>query len=125
MTDGGSLDADIAQTLSRIHDPCSVASGRPISVLDMGLVRGWRLDEAGALHVTFCVTFGGCTMAPHFMRAAERDLAQLPGVRRVTTVVDADFQWTPDLMKQPFRPMQGTPQAWRTRPAPPPETSRS
>lgn len=109
------IEDEIRAVLGRIHDPCSVAAGRPVSVLDMGLVRGWTLDAEGTLTVTFCVTFAGCTMAPHFAQAAERDLARLPGVARVATVIDTDFVWTPELMQAPPARMRGTPQAWRER----------
>ena len=87
------FDDQVRAVLSRINDPCSVAAGRPLSVIDMGLVLGWRLGADGLLAVEFCVTWGGCTMAPHFMSAAERDLAGLPGVRRVVARVDHDHVW--------------------------------
>lgn len=104
------LDDRIADILDRIHDPCSVAAGRPVSVRALGLVRGWRL-EGGVLTVTFCVTFPGCTMAPHFTEAARAALAGLPGVERVETWVDTGFEWTPP----PLRVPEGEPQAWRRR----------
>lgn len=104
-------DADIHAALAGVHDPCSVAAGRPLSLVAMGLLRGWDL-EAGTLSVRFAVTFAGCTMAPHFLRAAEAELAKLPGVARVVATVDTGFAWTPDLMPPP-PPMRGTPQAWR------------
>ncbi len=108
------IDDEVRGVLSRIHDPCSVAAGRPVSVLDMGLVRGWALEE-GTLIVTFCVTFAGCTMAPHFAQAAADDLAKLPGVARVETVIDTDFVWTPEMMEAPSVTMKGRPQEWRER----------
>ncbi len=117
LTDMQDMDEGIRAVLSRIHDPCSIAAGRPVSVLDMGLVRGWVL-EGGVLTVTFCVTFAGCTMAPHFAQAAAHDLAVLPGVERVETVIDTDFVWTPDKMKAAAPEMWGRPQAWRERVTP-------
>jgi len=108
-----SIDAIIAAILDDIHDPCSIAAGRPISVRAMGLVRGWRLD-AGILTVTFAVTFPGCTMAPHFTEAARVALGALPGIDRVETIVDTDYVWTPtDMPASPA--LQGMPQAWRQR----------
>jgi metal-sulfur cluster biosynthetic enzyme len=106
------FDDQVRGLLSRIHDPCSIAAGRPTSVLDLGLVLGWTLEN-GVLTVRFCVTFPGCTMAPHFTQAAARDLAELPGVERVVTLVDTAAAWTPP----PPRMMIGKPQAWRTRAA--------
>ncbi len=92
MTTPGFDDA-VRAVLSRIHDPCSVAAGRPMSVIDMGLVLGWQLDADGLLAIDFCVTWGGCTMAPHFLSAAERDLGDLPGVARVEARVNPDHIW--------------------------------
>jgi metal-sulfur cluster biosynthetic enzyme len=112
---GALNDAAIRAVLGRIHDPCSIAAGRPVSVLDMGLVLGWALDGEGVLTVTFCVTFAGCTMAPHFAQAAAHDLAMLPGVARVETVIDTEFAWTPEMMAGPPMEMRGTPQAWRAK----------
>lgn len=111
------IDDAIRAVLGRIHDPCSIAAGRPVSVLDMGLVRGWE-REGGVLTVTFCVTFAGCTMAPHFAQAAAHDLAVLPGVERVETVIDTSFVWTPDKMRAAAPEMRGRPQAWRERVTP-------
>jgi metal-sulfur cluster biosynthetic enzyme len=111
---GASFDDRVRAVLGCIHDPCSVAAGRPTSVLDLGLVLGWALED-GVLTVRFCVTFPGCTMAPHFTEAAARDLAALPGVERVETVVDTGWEWTPPAP----RAMTGKPQAWRERVSPP------
>ena len=99
VTRAGFNDA-VRAVLGRIHDPCSVAAGRPMSVIDMGLVLGWRLDADGVLAVEFCVTWGGCTMAPHFLSAAERDLAGLPGVTRVKARVDPDHVWDERALKR-------------------------
>jgi metal-sulfur cluster biosynthetic enzyme len=107
------LDTAITATLAGIHDPCSVAAGRPTSLADMGLVRGWTL-EAGTLTVTFAVTFAGCTMAPHFIEAARTALLTLPDVAQVVTIVDTEFIWTPDLMAA-SPALVGEPQAWRKR----------
>ena len=106
----GSFDDRVRRVLGRIHDPCSIAAGRPTSVVDLGLVLGWTLD-GGVLTVRFCVTFAGCTMAPHFTQAAARDLVCLAGVERVDTLVDTGWQWAPP----PPRAMTGRPQAWRER----------
>lgn len=109
------LGAQVEALLDRIHDPCSVAAGRPTSVRALGLVRGWRMED-GVLTVTFCVTFPGCTMAPHFTEAARAALAGLPGVREVVTVVDTSAEWTPPARVE----MRGEPQAWRRRAHPSP-----
>jgi len=97
--DDAGFNEAVRAVLGRIHDSCSVAAGRPMSVVDMGLVLGWRLGADGVLAVEFCVTWGGCTMAPHFMGAAERDLAGLPGVAQVVTRIDHDHVWDERAMR--------------------------
>ncbi|MBL0923793.1 MAG: DUF59 domain-containing protein [Sphingomonadaceae bacterium] len=108
------MDEQIRDILACIYDPCSIAAGRPVSVLDMGLVRRWELHHR-TLSITFCVTFAGCTMAPHFTEAAARDLTQIDGIDRVETHIDTDFAWTPELMTSGQLTMTGQPQAWRNR----------
>lgn len=112
--DGAVTDDAIRAALAGVHDPCSIAAGRPTSLVDMGLLTGWTF-ERGTLSVTFCVTFAGCTMAPHFTEAARVELAKLKGVKRVEVVVDTAFVWGPDRLAGADAKMRGTPQAWRGR----------
>jgi metal-sulfur cluster biosynthetic enzyme len=106
------LDERISAALAHVYDPCSIAAGRPTSLVDMGLLIDARI-EAGTAHATFCVTFAGCTMAPHFIEAARVELAKIEGVEHVETRVDTNHAWTPIVP----RPMRGEPQAWRTHPS--------
>jgi len=107
-----SLDYRIRQALNEIHDPCSVASGRPTGLVDMGLVLGWQLEDR-VLSVTFAVTFAGCTMAPHFTEAARKALSAFDEFDHVNVTVDTKHVW-----KRPASlkiAMRGEPQAWRKR----------
>ncbi len=107
------LDERIAEALDSIHDPCSIAAGRPTGLMRMGLVLGWQV-EGRTLHVTFTVTFAGCTMAPHFTEAARTALEQFSEFERVETIVDTGHIWTPPA-SLPAKQMEGRPQAWRER----------
>lgn len=124
-------EGDIRAALAGIHDPCSIAAGRPTDLFDMGLVLGWRQDGR-TLHLRLAVTFAGCTMAPHFVEPARAALLALPGISEAVVTVDTNFAWTPDRMARAAVPMQGRPQAWRDRaaslphgPSTPRETSAS
>ncbi len=108
-----SMDDQIIAALETIHDPCSIAAGRPLSLRAMGLVRGWQLEE-GVLTVTFAVTFPGCTMAPHFTEAARVELLNVGGIDVVHVRVDTEYVWTPDDMPA-LALLHGQPQAWRDR----------
>ncbi len=80
------FDAAVRAALGRVHDPCSVAAGRPKSLIEMGLVLGWELDASGHLAVRFCVTMPMCTMAPHFTEAAKDELAKIEGVKDIKEI---------------------------------------
>lgn len=102
------LVASVRAALAHVHDPCSIAAGRPTNLIDMGLVLDARMAGT-TLHITFCVTFAGCTMAPHFVEAARVELLKIEGVERVEASVDTSHIWTP----RPLIALTGEPQAWR------------
>ena len=92
--------------LERIEDPCSVASGAPAGLVSMGLVRTVDVEgppESARVDVTLCITEPGCLMAAVFKKAAERDLADLPGVAEVEVQVDHGYIWDPSDMAEPYR----------------------
>jgi metal-sulfur cluster biosynthetic enzyme len=109
----------VEEALGRVYDPCSVAAGKPKSLIDMGLVLDWSRPRPGALKVDLCVTFTGCTMAPHFVEAARRELLKIEGVETVEIDVDTNFFWTPERMSADEAPPEDAsppePQAWRRR----------
>lgn len=100
MATSSSLDDQIISVLSRIYDPCSLAARVPISIYDMGLIVGWSSDRYGKLSVRMRTTTPGCTMVPHFVMAAERELSHLPGVESVDIDMSDDTFWTPDFMSR-------------------------
>jgi metal-sulfur cluster biosynthetic enzyme len=92
------LDRAIEAALGRVFDPCSLAANAPVSIVDMGLVLGWRVDEAGNVTVRMCVTSPCCTLAPNIAAGAERELRRIDGLAEVTVEMDAATFWTPDRM---------------------------
>jgi len=90
----GRFDAQVAVALEGVVDPCSVVSGAPLSVIDMGLILGWKVDENDNLVVHMDTTSPGCMMAGHFVADGERRLRQIPGLRSVTVLVQPSGEWT-------------------------------
>jgi metal-sulfur cluster biosynthetic enzyme len=98
-----------------------------VSILDMGLVRGWSLDEHGNLLVRMCLTTASCTMSPHMVKGAEELLSAIPGVKSAHVEVDPQVFWTPDEMTERGRMIlqarreasltraKVAPQQWRSR----------
>lgn len=89
-------ERQITAALDAVNDPCSVAAGAPLSLLDMGLVRGWELSADGDLEVRFDVTAPVCLMAGHFAADARERLGAIPGVRTVTIRIDPSGDWSPE-----------------------------
>jgi metal-sulfur cluster biosynthetic enzyme len=89
---------DIRTALDLVCDPCSIAAQAPLSIVDMGLVRGWTIDEELNLVVTMCVTSPSCTMGPHMVRAAEEALSKIAGVKSARVDMDPGFFWSPESM---------------------------
>lgn len=80
--------------LESVMDPCSVAAGRPVSIVAMGLLVDLEVSGTTA-RVGLRTTFPGCTMAPKFAEAAEEQLRTLPGIENVVVTIDPTFTWTP------------------------------
>lgn len=91
-----SFDDAIKSALEQVCDPCSIAANAPVSIFDMGLVKGWSVDDHANLAVRMCVTSASCTMGPHMVRAAEELLSRIPGLNSVRVEVDPTVFWTPE-----------------------------
>lgn len=92
----GAFDQAIREALEQVCDPCSIAANAPVSILDMGLVRGWSVDEQANLAVRMCVTSASCTMGTHMVRAAEALLSRIPGLNSVRVEIDPAVFWSPE-----------------------------
>ena len=122
-----SIDNAIRRALHQICDPCSIAAQAPVSILDMGLVRDWDIDDEGNLTVRMALTSPSCTMGPHMVRAAEQLLSAVPGLKSARVEVDPNVFWTPADMTETGRTMLDSrrqnslaaavarPQQWRER----------
>jgi metal-sulfur cluster biosynthetic enzyme len=98
MMDTSLIDDQVRAALDQVCDPCSIAANAPLSIVDMGLVRGWKMDDEGNLVVTMCVTSPSCTMGAHMVRAAEAELAKIAGVKKACVEIDPAVFWTPVAM---------------------------
>ena len=90
--------AAIRAALERIVDPCSIATGLPISLPDMGMVKAIEIGEDGVVHVELRLTSPICWQAANIIAQVEETLAQAPGVTKVVCTVDPAAEWMPDMM---------------------------
>jgi metal-sulfur cluster biosynthetic enzyme len=93
-----SAPAQILDALREVYDPCGQAWNRPISLVDLGLVREVRLDPDGAATVRISLTAPFCMAVATIMQAVEQRVGALPGVRAVHVDIDTETPWVPELM---------------------------
>jgi metal-sulfur cluster biosynthetic enzyme len=88
---------DVRDALQQVVDPCSIATGVPISLVDMGLVKSVELQGSTAA-VELIVTSPLCTQIGIITTQIEKVVGRLAGVAEVSVTVDTRTEWWPELM---------------------------
>jgi metal-sulfur cluster biosynthetic enzyme len=89
--------AAVEQALRRVVDPCSIATGVPITIADMGLVHDVSIRGAD-VQVTLCLTSPVCLQAANIISAVHQYVGQVDGVSSVSCQVNAAVEWMPEMM---------------------------
>ncbi len=92
------LEQAVLEALEEVHDPCSVAAGRPLGMIGMGLLTNLEIGQEGEVSASLRMTFPGCMMMPTIAAAVEDRLNLIPGIGKVTVLVDTAMTWTPNDM---------------------------
>jgi metal-sulfur cluster biosynthetic enzyme len=87
----------LRDALRRVVDPCSIATGVPVDLLDMGLVSDLRQD-GGTAYVELIVTSPLCTQIGLIAERVREVLAEVDGVSSVEVSVDPRAEWWPGMM---------------------------
>jgi metal-sulfur cluster biosynthetic enzyme len=93
---------DVERALSRVCDPCSMATGAPQSITGLGLITGWSVYGA-TLRVSITATGPGCTFLGKIADAARTELLTLDGVREARIDLDTETVWHPGRMSPAAR----------------------
>lgn len=85
----------VVTRLNAIADPCSCATGEPIGIVDMGIVRDIRVT-GDRVEIDILPTFPGCLYVGMFEHEAEQRLLALPWCAGVTVrqVSSGDDVWS-------------------------------
>lgn len=83
--------------LRTIVDPCSIATGAPVDLVDMGLVQSIEIEH-GTVLITLRLTSPTCWQVGNIITSIREKLAILAGVREVRCRVDMAAEWTPAMM---------------------------
>jgi metal-sulfur cluster biosynthetic enzyme len=85
----------IAQ-LDEIKDPCSMASGVPMGLAEMGLIDTIDISPGGDVSIRLRLTSPFCHMIGFFKTEVQQRLLALPGITSVSLCADNGLDWSPD-----------------------------
>ncbi|MFJ8033469.1 metal-sulfur cluster assembly factor [Streptomyces sp. NPDC096032] len=96
---GATVTPDQVHTaLGEVYDPCSQSWQRPMSLVDLGLVRDVAVDGEGRATVRISLTAPFCMAVPVIMQSVEQKVGAVDGVTGVTVELDGGTLWRPELM---------------------------
>jgi metal-sulfur cluster biosynthetic enzyme len=106
----------VRRALDRVVDPCSIATGVPITLADMGLVENVAVVGAEA-RIRLRVTSPFCMHIGNMHERIVEVVGEVPGIEAVHLDVDDGTTWLPDMMApaarrqlravRPLEPEQG------------------
>ena len=88
--------AAILAQLDEIKDPCSVASGVPMGLAELGLIDTIDISADGEVSIRLRLTSPFCHMIGFFKTEVQRRVAALPGITSVSFSADNGLDWSPD-----------------------------
>lgn len=97
------LRTQVFAYLDEIKDPCSVASGEPMGLVEMGLVRSVAISAAGDVSICLRLTSPFCEMIGFMKSAALEKIGKLPAIDSVVVQSDSGLDWSPDEMSPRLR----------------------
>jgi metal-sulfur cluster biosynthetic enzyme len=92
------LMALIRDRMDEIKDPCSVASGTPMGLSEMGLIGSVDMSDDGDVAIMLRLTAPFCHMIAFLQSETKARVGALPGVRTVTVTTDQGLDWSPALI---------------------------
>jgi metal-sulfur cluster biosynthetic enzyme len=97
------LRTAIEVAIGKVDDPCSIAARAPMSVQDLGLVRGWSIDDDGTVVITVSPTAPSCILMSSIADGIEDRVREVPGVDTVRVHIDTSTVWSTELMSEAGR----------------------
>lgn len=88
----------VRDALARVVDPCSIATGVPLTLFEMGMVEDIAIED-GRVTVTLVLTSPICWQAGNIIQAVETAIGGIPGVASVACTVNHNAEWLPEQME--------------------------
>ncbi len=89
----------VREALDRVKDPCMVAAGLDLSILDLGLVYGVEVRD-GHVRVEITLTEIGCIFTHRIIGAVYDAVEALPEANEVEVIPRWKPIWTPERLNQ-------------------------
>ena len=89
---------EVRLAVNGVGDPCSVATGTPMGLVDMGLLEHAEITGDGDLVVQLRLTSPSCYQIGYFTHEIKQRCGEIDGVRSVEVRADAGLVWTPSMM---------------------------
>jgi metal-sulfur cluster biosynthetic enzyme len=89
------LIARVETQLEGVVEPCSIAFGKPISIVEMGLIERIVVTDSH-VSITLCLTDAACVHYAAMARFIRDAVLALPEINSVDVVQTLDQIWTPD-----------------------------
>lgn len=90
-------------TLDEIKDPCSVATGTPLGLVEMGLIKQLDISAEGAVDIHLRLTAPFCHMIAFFKKETAERIGALDGVCSVELKPDNGLDWSQEHMSAAAR----------------------
>jgi metal-sulfur cluster biosynthetic enzyme len=71
-----------------------------LDFVELGLIYGVDIDDAGAIKVTYTLTTPGCPIGPQVESQIEEFVSEIDGVASVASELVFSPPWSPDLMSE-------------------------
>jgi metal-sulfur cluster biosynthetic enzyme len=102
MSSVDSSELAVWQALEKVVDPCSIATGVPINLVAMGLVKEVRRDGQH-VYIALRLTSPICWQAANILSLIKEQVSRLDGVASMECEIDPYAEWTPDMIDSTYR----------------------
>lgn len=89
-------------TIEEVHDALREVIDPELGLdfVELGLIYGVDIDEAGAIKVTYTLTTPGCPIGPQVEAQIQEFVGEIEGVASVESELVFTPPWSPDLMSE-------------------------
>ena len=89
----------LMEKLRNVKDPCSVANGSNLNIVEMGLVKSLEISE-GKVIIEFRLTTPFCLQVPYFSKQIKDQIKGQDWIDSIELNFDQGLEWSHDMMSK-------------------------